>query len=123
MRSWFTALLLLPGAAASAGEVSIVDARAVPAADGSYRFAVTLSHADTGWEHYADGWVVEDADGTVLGRRELLHPHVDEQPFTRHLDGVRIPTAIQSVFIQAHDSVHGDAPQRLRIDLPDRARP
>jgi hypothetical protein len=46
---------------------------------------VTLTHPDTGWDHYADGWEVLDADGTRLGLRELLHPHVDEQPFTRSL--------------------------------------
>ena len=28
---------------------------------------VTLTHPDTGWDDYADGWRVEDADGTVLG--------------------------------------------------------
>jgi len=47
------------------------------------RFDVTLSHADTGWEDYADGWRVELEDGTVLGTRVLGHPHVNEQPFTR----------------------------------------
>jgi hypothetical protein len=31
------------------------------------RFDVTLTHPDTGWDDYADGWRVEDADGTVLG--------------------------------------------------------
>jgi hypothetical protein len=49
------------------------------------RFDVTLSHPDTGWDHYADGWRIEHADGTVLGLRELGHPHVAEQPFTRSL--------------------------------------
>ncbi|MFT5064884.1 MAG: hypothetical protein ACJAXK_000243 [Yoonia sp.] len=51
----------------------------------SGRFDVTLSHPDTGWDHYADGWRVEDADGAVLGLRVLGHPHVNEQPFTRSL--------------------------------------
>lgn len=49
------------------------------------RFDVTLSHPDTGWDHYADGWRIEDASGTVLGLRVLGHPHVNEQPFTRSL--------------------------------------
>ncbi len=47
------------------------------------RFDVTLTHPDTGWDHYADGWRVEDADGVILGTRVLGHPHVNEQPFTR----------------------------------------
>ena len=43
---------------------------------------VTVQHADTGWDHYADAWEVLAPDGTVLGTRTLLHPHTDEQPFT-----------------------------------------
>ncbi|MCO4847486.1 MAG: hypothetical protein KC448_05880 [Yoonia sp.] len=50
------------------------------------RFDVTLSHPDTGWDHYADGWRVEDASGAVIGVRVLGHPHVNEQPFTRSLN-------------------------------------
>ncbi len=46
---------------------------------------VTLSHPDTGWDHYADGWEVIAADGNRLGLRVLAHPHVNEQPFTRSL--------------------------------------
>jgi len=56
---------------------------AVTVKDG--RIDVTLVHPDTGWDHYADGWRVEDADGNVLGLRVLGHPHVNEQPFTRSL--------------------------------------
>ena len=29
----------------------------------SWTISVTLSHADTGWEHYADGWRVLDENG------------------------------------------------------------
>ena len=55
------------------------------------RVSVTLSHPDTGWDHYADGWEVLDAAGNSLGLRTLLHPHVTEQPFTRSLSGVTVP--------------------------------
>lgn len=44
---------------------------------------VTLSHPDTGWDHYANFWHVLDDKGNVLAERELVHPHVHEQPFTR----------------------------------------
>ena len=37
----------------------------------------------TGWEHYANKWDVVGPDDTILGTRVLLHPHVNEQPFTR----------------------------------------
>ncbi len=36
------------------------------------RFDVTLSHLDTGWDHYADGWEVLNAQGNSLGFRELF---------------------------------------------------
>ena len=42
-----------------------------------------------------------DADGQRLGFRELVHPHVTEQPFTRTLSGVEIPAASDHVVIRA----------------------
>ncbi|MDX1823902.1 MAG: hypothetical protein R3354_04250 [Thiohalomonadales bacterium] len=83
----------------------------------SWTVAVTLQHADTGWDHYADGWRIVTVDGTVLGHRTLYHPHVNEQPFTRNLSGVMIPPEIDIVFIEAHDKVHGWNPQRLEVNL------
>jgi hypothetical protein len=74
---------------------------------GTWSFDVTLSHGDTGWDDYADGWRVLDADGKELGVRKLAHPHVNEQPFTRSLSGVRIPEGLKEVGIQASDSIGG----------------
>jgi hypothetical protein len=45
--------------------------------------SVTISHPDTGWDHYADLWTVYDPSGTQIAKRVLLHPHETEQPFTR----------------------------------------
>ncbi len=101
-----TALLCLIPLPALAEEPLIEGAHARPAADG-WIFAVTLRHPDTGWDHYADGWEVLDAGGRRLGFRKLLHPHVDEQPFTRQLSGVQIPAGTKAVFIRAHCSVDG----------------
>ena len=64
-------------------------------------FSVTLAHPDTGWDHFADAWRVELADGTVLGERVLVHPHEAEQPFTRSLSGVAIPEGVGQVFIRS----------------------
>jgi hypothetical protein len=72
-----------------------------------YRVDVTLRHADTGWDHYADGWDVLDADKKVIATRVLYHPHVDEQPFTRSLSGVHIPADATIIYIRPHDKVHG----------------
>jgi hypothetical protein len=105
---------------ALAGEAAIVGAKAERLADGRYRFSVTLRHADTGWAHYADGWQVLGQDGAVLGSRELLHPHVNEQPFTRSLCCVRVPAGLGRVSIRAHDKRHGFAKKTRAVDLPGR---
>lgn len=70
------------------------------------RLSVTLSHGDTGWDHYADGWQVMTPDGTEIGYRTLHHPHVDEQPFTRSLQ-ITVPERARALHIRPHDSVHG----------------
>jgi len=117
---WIAAFaLILMALPAMAGEVEIVDAEASRETAGSWRFSVTLRHADEGWDHYADMWRVEAPDGTVLGERELLHPHVDEQPFTRSLSGVAIPDDLDEVVIRARDNVDGWAEETLIVTLPD----
>jgi hypothetical protein len=115
-----TALAWVVAGAALAGEVSIPLAEAVAEGDGRYTFHVTISHDDEGWDHYVDRWEVVAPDGMVLGTRELLHPHVTEQPFTRPLEGVAVPDGIASVTIRAHDTVHGDFEGDLPVKLPDR---
>ena len=84
---------------------------------GGWTISVTISHPDTGWEHYADGWEVLSPEGESLGLRVLVHPHVDEQPFTRSLGGVDIPEGIGTVFIRARCSVDGWAEQRFELAL------
>ena len=84
---------------------------------GKWRFDVTILHPDTGWEHYADGWRVLDMNGAELGIRVLLHPHVNEQPFTRSLSGVDIPDGTKQVQIQARDVSHGWNENTTIVDL------
>jgi len=83
----------------------------------AWTIETTLRHGDTGWEHYADAWRVVDEAGKELGKRELLHPHENEQPFTRSLSGMSIPSETRIVFVEAHDKVHGWSKQRIRVDL------
>ncbi|MFK5986212.1 MAG: hypothetical protein QM479_12430 [Pseudomonadota bacterium] len=78
---------------------------------------VTLQHDDKGWQHYANIWRIVDKNGTILGDRVLYHPHVHEQPFTRSLSNVKIPTDTRIIFIEAHDLLHGWTTKRLKIDL------
>ncbi len=85
---------------------------------GGWRFDVTLAHPDSGWDHYADGWRVLDMDGNELGMRVLVHPHVDEQPFTRSLGGVQIPAGTTQVQIQARCIVDGWNRDTVTVTLP-----
>jgi len=101
---------------ARAGEVEIVSAKATGSA-GTWTFAVTLRHDDTGWDHYADLWQIFTPDGELLGERVLLHPHVDEQPFTRSQSGITIPEGVSQVIIRARDTVHGVASQEYKLNL------
>ena len=84
---------------------------------GGWRFDVTISHPDSGWEHYADGWRVLGPDGRELGLRVLLHPHDHEQPFTRALSGVAIPDGVRQVQIQARCIRDGWAAATYTVDL------
>ena len=83
----------------------------------TWRFSVTVAHADEGWDHYADAWDVVGPDGTLLGTRTLAHPHETEQPFTRSLGGVFIPADVHEVTIRARDSVHGYGGAEVTVEL------
>ncbi len=101
---------------ANAGEVTLVAADFRTVDNRLWDIQVTLQHADTGWDHYADRWRVVDSNGQVLANRVLYHPHVDEQPFTRGLSGISLPST-GKLYIEAHDNVHGWAKQRLTVKL------
>lgn len=76
---------------------------------------VTLLHPDTGWDHYADGWAVEDAQGRQLGLRVLAHPHETEQPFTR---GMTVSGDLPDVvYIRSRCSVDGWSKQVFSVTI------
>jgi hypothetical protein len=102
---------------AFAGEVQILAADFHSTEEKHWSVNVTLQHDDTGWDHYADNWRIVDSEENVLGDRLLAHPHVTEQPFTRGLGSVNIPEHITTVYIEAHDKVHGWTKNRLKVDL------
>ena len=114
---WIAALILTVQPV-YAGEADVVDVRASKSSSATYSFDVTVLHADTGWDHYADKWEVLGPDGKVLGTRVLMHPHVNELPFTRSLSGVQIPPGVTSVTVRAHDKVHGWGGKTMSVDLP-----
>jgi len=114
----FFAGLLLMSTAAYAGEADVIEVNVKRIAGDTYNFDVTVRHKDEGWKHYADKWDVISPGGTVLGTRILAHPHVDEQPFTRSLAGVKIPEDIDEVTVRAHDLVHGYGGKTVEVAVP-----
>ena len=84
----------------------------------SWRFDVSVRHGDRGWGHYADRWIVVDAQsGEEYGRRDLAHPHDSEQPFTRSQSGIRIPEGTEAVIIKAACNLHGYGGTELKVDI------
>lgn len=112
------ALVLISLNTVYAGEADVIKVEASRADDGTYAFHVTVRHADEGWDHYADKWDVVSKDGKLLGTRTLVHPHVNEQPFTRSLSGVKIPEGTDEVVIRSHDSVHKYGGKEVTLKLP-----
>ena len=114
----------------SAANADVLFVRAVQIAPDTWTFDVTVTHPDTGWEDYADGWDVVLPDGTVVKpnpdapfTRLLTHPHQTEQPFTRSQSGIAIPAAVTQVTVRAHDLVDGWGGRVVVVDLTQESGP
>jgi hypothetical protein len=92
----------------------VIAVEVTPETGGTYHFAVTVASEETGWEAYADRWEVL-VDGEVVAGRVLLHPHVDEQPFTRGRSGVAVPSG--PVVVRAHHSTGGHCGEVFEIEV------
>jgi len=108
----------------AAADADVEFVRAVLDIGGTWTFQVTLRHLDTGWDDYTDGWDVQLPDGTVLKKNEtdpftrlLLHPHENEQPFTRSQSGLVIPEEINNITVRAHDLRDGFGGNEIQQDL------
>ncbi len=102
----FSALLMASAQSAWA-DPAVIDNVRVTSEDGLWSFDVTISHGDTGWDDFVDAWRILDVDGNQIAIRELIHPHVDEQPLTRSLSGIELPDGATQVGIQVRDTVGG----------------
>ena len=107
-----------------AGNADVLYVRAVETDSGIWTFHVTVDHPDTGWEDYADGWDVVTPDGSILKTdpedpftRLLLHPHENEQPFTRSQSRIQIPVGVTKVRVRAHDLVDNFGGREVLVDL------
>ena len=125
LRSVFLVLFLLPiSATAQNGDADVIGVRAIDNGPQGWTFHVTVSHPDTGWDDYCDGWDVVGNDGKAIKvnasdkfTRLLLHPHVEEQPFTRSQGRLHIPDFMTSVSVRAHDIVDGFGGREITLDL------
>ncbi|MFD1340981.1 hypothetical protein [Litorisediminicola beolgyonensis] len=116
-RILFCLLMIAASAhALRADEARVLDGEASKTGMG-WRISATVQHADTGWENYADAWRAEDVSGKVLGTRELLHPHVQEQPFTRSLSSVMVPDGTRELILRARCHEHGWSEQSFTLTL------
>lgn len=114
---FLSVLFLVAFAGAAAADPPVINSVKASGSNGTWRFDVTLTHPDTGWDHYADGWRVLDMNGNELGMRVLFHPHENEQPFTRSLGDVKIPQGTKQVQIQARCLVDGWSSDLYTVDL------
>ena len=113
-----------PAPTTSSANADVIYVRAVQFTDGGWTFHVTVSHPDTGWDDYANGWDIVLPDGTKLLVHEgdaftrlLAHPHETEQPFTRSQSGIIIPENVTQLTVRAHDIVDGFGGQEILVDL------
>ena len=117
IKTLFLGTFLMVSTLVFANEVEVVDVKATQSSNKTWSFMVTLKHADEGWDHYANEWQVIAPDDKVLATRTLYHPHVNEQPFTRGTQGVKISDDIKTVRIIAKDTVHGLSKNAVELEL------
>ena len=117
IKTLFLGTFLMVSTLVFANEVEVVDVKATQSSNKTWSFVVTLKHADEGWDHYANEWQVIAPDDKILATRTLYHPHVNEQPFTRGTQGVKISDDIKTVRIIAKDTVHGLSKNAVELEL------
>lgn len=120
MRQGFavSAIAMLFGAGALAGEADVIDAKARRVTAGYYDFEVTIRSNDRGAGYFADAFDILAPDGTLLGRRELTMRQNNEQPFTRDLRGVKVPLGVDRVVIRARHNARGFDGVTFTLALP-----
>ncbi len=116
MRISLFSLFLLLSFSSNAGEADVISATVEHSGGDFYRFSVGVAHEDESWEHFAKAWEVLDSDGNILGNRILLHPHINEQPFTR-TQTISLPENINQVTIRAYDLIHKFGGKEITLDI------
>jgi len=102
-------LLAVYSGACIASDAKIIKVKTEVTPAQKYNILVTIEHDDEGWEHYANAWRIYSP--------VLHHPHVKEQPFTRSLLGVSIPSTVSEVTIVAVCSKTGESEMSYTLKL------
>lgn len=114
--------LIFTSPLAIAGAADVIAATARQAADGTWNFEVTMRCDDRNAAYFCDRFEILTPTSRVIGVRRLLHDHTDEQPFTRDLQGVKVPVGFpRGVLIRGHHNIRGYEGATLKLDLPARA--
>jgi hypothetical protein len=117
MRALFIFFIFAFAGTCIAGDAEIVKVKIEVTSAQKYNFTVTIKHADTGWEHFANAFRVYSPEGELIGERVLHHPHVKEQPFTRTLLGVSVPSGLSEVVIKASCFTAGENKKGYTVKL------
>lgn len=132
MNQYVVALALAAGLMGNLGAVAqaagaaeqkfpdVIDVRVQARGDQRFDFDATLSSPYDTPQRYADAFRVMGPDGTQFGERVLLHDHASEQPFTRGLYGVKVPSGVRTVTVQARDRKYGYGGKVRQVTLPGR---
>lgn len=117
-------LSLIVATAASVGAVSADAPKVLSASatqdDGLWTIKVTMSHVDTGWDHYAKGFELLSPDKKRLAYGEIARPHVGKKTIETTLTGITLPKGLTYVLIRTRCSLVGWASETERLDLPGR---
>jgi hypothetical protein len=116
----FAALATHAADVSSQKHPDVIAAKVQPRGADTFDFDVTVSSPYDTPLRYADAFRVLHKDGTVYGERVLLHDHATEQPFTRDLQGVKVPAGVRSVVVQARDLKNGWGGKTVEVVLPAR---
>jgi hypothetical protein len=114
----FLTTLILWTTVAVAGKADVIKVKVFKDSTGTFSFDVTVASDDTGWEKYADRWEIVAPNGQIIATRILAHPHEDEQPFTRSLNGVTIAKNVTTITVRAHDKREGFGGKEITLQVP-----
>jgi hypothetical protein len=98
----------------------VVSVKVTPRSSNVFDFDITVSSPYDTPQRYADAIRVVARPDVILGERILFHDHADEQPFTRDVYGVKIPSGVRVVVVQARDRANGYGGKTVEVTLPGR---